>query len=512
MTGAAILGAAVALAFAWGCGDPSAPTGADSPVHTLEVVGGSGQVVTGGRRSPEPFRVRALDASGAPVPDREVRFRTVGAGGGILSQPTALTDDSGVAATFLLKARAGEGEVRASAGRGEAVLPFRVERAPGRIVFDETPGREGLPSLPHPDSLVAVTLFDTDGFPLGGWPVFFAAEGELVSFVDTTDASGRAYTRLRRSGPAAGDGVVFAFIPAFPEALAFQPRRVRAPARRVLVVSVDGLRGDALALYAPPVLTALSEGGAWTDRALTVLPSLSVPAHLSMLAGVPPSEHGVHSDRMQITQEMSGLDPLFRRARRGGAAGAAVMSREGPLSGFGEILECRQAFGLDRLVLTGPTAAEAVVPALEALADSTVSLVFVHLPDPDRAGHQHGWLSPEYREAVLTADAALGILVQAAHAPGSPPTLILVTAPHGGGGAYGPFQHGSGSPEDMEVPLILNGAGVARGGRLQASSILDVAPTVLWALGIPPPVHYRGRVLLEAAGSPGALGTAGPPW
>lgn len=479
-------------------GDPASPLSPTPTAASLEPVSGDGQEIIGGRRSPEPFRVRARSASGEPVRGVEVDFRVTGVGGGILSQPRAITDAEGVAETFLLQARGGEGQVEASAGSSRVTMGFRVERAPGSIVFDPVEAREGLPSLPHPDSIIAVTLLDTDGLPLGGWPVWFAASGELSAFVDTTDASGRASTRLIRSGPEAGEGAVFAFVVGFPDVLSADRRPVRAPAQRVLVISIEGLRGDAIERYRPPALTDLARGGAWTDSARSVLPTLSVPAHLSMLAGVPPEEHGVFSDRMTVTQEMSRLEPLFRRARRGGAPGAAVMSREGPLSGFGEILECRQAFGLDRLTLTGPTAAAAVGPALEALADSSVSLVFVHLPDPDPAGHAHGWLSEPYREAVLEADAALGRLVSAARSPGSPSTLILVTAPHGGGGAFGPHQHGSGSPEDRLVPLIVNGPGIDAGGHLADASLLDVAPTALWGLGIAPPPHYRGRVAVAA--------------
>lgn len=476
-----------------GCGDPAATLIPLPEPAALEVVGGAGQQVTGGRRSPEAFRVRALSASGSPVAGAEVRFTVRGTGGGLLSQPRAITDSGGFAETFLLEARAGAGQVDAAAGDASASMAFHVERAPGRIAFDSIQPREGLPSLPHPDSILQATLLDTDGLPLEGWTVWFAAEGELAVHADTTDASGRASTRLVRSGPAAGEGAIFAFVVGFPDVLAMGRRPVRAPARRVLLVSIEGLRGDAIARYAPPNLTGLAEGGGWTDRAESILPTLSVPAHLSMLAGVPPSEHGVHSDRMTVTQEMAKLEPLFRRARRGGAPGAAVMSREGPLSGFGEVLECREAFGLDRLTLAPPTADAALPPALEALADSSVSLVFVHLPDPDVAGHAHGWLSAEYREAVLEADRVLGILVEAARAPDRPSTLVMVTSPHGGGGAFGPFQHGSGSPEDRLVPLVVNGPGVPPGTWLEEASILDVAPTALWALGIAPPLHYRGH-------------------
>lgn len=486
------------------CGDDPGPSAVDVPPPPgLVALSGGDQVIQGGRRSPAPFRVQALDAAGGPIAGMDVRFAVDPAhpGGGILSQPSAVTDRFGIAETFLLEARSGEGVLEARVGSTRVTFGFRVERAPGRIVFEPATGAVGFPSLPHPDSLLEVILLDTDGLPLENWPVLFAATGEVAAFTDTTDVRGRASTHLVRSGPEAGEGTVFAFVLGT-DVLARDIRPVVAPARRVVVVSIEGLRGDALERYVPPVLSGLAAGGSWTDRATTVLPSLTVPAHLSMLAGVPPDEHGIHSDRMEVSQEMAGLDPLFRRARRNGASGAAVMSREGPLSGFGEILECRQAFGLDRLTLTAATARAALEAALEVLADSSVALLFVHFPDPDVAGHAHGWLSPQYGEAVMAADSALGVLVEAARGPGQPPTVFLVTSPHGGGGALGPFQHGSGSPEDLQVPLILHGPGIRVAGRLAESTLLDVAPTTLWALGIRSPLDYRGRVLLEAAQAP----------
>ena len=183
------------------------------------------------------------------------------------------------------------------------------------------------------------------------------------------------------------------------------------------------------------------------------------------------------------------------------------MSREGPLAGFGEVLECRQAFGLDRLTLTAPTGAASLPAALEALSDSSVALLFVHLPDPDVAGHAHGWTSREYRDAVLEADAVLGRLLEATREEVGRETMFLVTSPHGGGGAFGPFQHGSDSPEDRQVPLVLHGPGIPAGTTLLGVSILDVAPTALWGLGIAPAPDYRGRVipvhrLAEAGTSP----------
>jgi arylsulfatase A-like enzyme len=117
----------------------------------------------------------------------------------------------------------------------------------------------------------------------------------------------------------------------------------------------------------------------------------------------------------------------------------------------------------------------------------------MHVPDPDLAGHAHGWESAEYAQAVMRADSALARVVEELH----PETLLIVVSDHGGGGAFGSHMHGSSSDEDMLIPMIFWGSRVAS-ARLGAASILDVPATALWALGLELPTHYEGRPLLEA--------------
>jgi hypothetical protein len=62
-----------------------------------------------------------------------------------------------------------------------------------------------------------------------------------------------------------------------------------------------------------------------------------------------------------------------------------------------------------------------------------------------------------------------------------------------------PGQHGSLRDADMRIPLILSGAGVAHGRVFGKASLVDVAPTALRLLGIPPRLlQADGRVLDEA--------------
>ncbi len=491
-TAAGTAGFAAALLLS-ACDDPSAPAlSPDLLAARLTVVSGGDQRFAAGRRSPEPFRVMALDGAGRPAGGVTVSFALSGSVGGTLSQPAALTDPSGVAETYLLDASPGMGSVDATSGAATAAFPVTVDRAPGEIRWEPGTGALGVPGLPHPDSVLAVRVLDTGGLPMEGVTVWFAASGTLSNFADTTDADGRATVVLRETRLDAGAGTVFAFILGFAEVTATASRPLEPVAERVVVVSVEGLRADAVTRYGPPTLSRLAAEGA-SLLATTVLPTLTVPAHLSMWSGVSPDRHGVQNDTLRFTPEMASLNPVFKRSREGGFGAAAFVSDQGPLSGFGELLSCRLAFGLDSLALVPPTARAAVDGALPSIAASDLELLFLHLPDPDGAGHRFGFTSAQYGEAVQAVDSALSDLVDALD-PAT--TLLLVTAPHGGGGAFGDRLHGSSHPADREIPLILWGAG-ARAGASGLASVLDVAPTALWALGMAPPPEYEGRVLLE---------------
>mgnify|MGYP006143515407 CR=1 FL=1 len=61
----------------------------------------------------------------------------------------------------------------------------------------------------------------------------------------------------------------------------------------VVIISVDGLRADAIARLAPPNISRLARQGAASVTAQTIEPSLTLPSHTSMLTGTEPSVHGI---------------------------------------------------------------------------------------------------------------------------------------------------------------------------------------------------------------------------
>jgi phosphopentomutase len=123
-------------------------------------------------------------------------------------------------------------------------------------------------------------------------------------------------------------------------------------------------------------------------------------------------------------------------------------------------------------------------------------VLFVHLSDPDRAGHHDGWMSPAYGRAVRTTDVALArLLLAAERAYGATNFSMIVTADHGGHDR----DHGSDDPRDVTIPWIAWGRGVEPGQLLGPSvRTMDTAATLLWLLGIPEPSDWSGSPILAA--------------
>ena len=64
-------------------------------------------------------------------------------------------------------------------------------------------------------------------------------------------------------------------------------------ADRVLIVSFDGLRPDAIAEADMLNVMSLMQNGAYTMSAQTIMPSLTLPAHASMLVGTCPAKQSL---------------------------------------------------------------------------------------------------------------------------------------------------------------------------------------------------------------------------
>jgi predicted AlkP superfamily pyrophosphatase or phosphodiesterase len=271
--------------------------------------------------------------------------------------------------------------------------------------------------------------------------------------------------------------------------LALAPVPENSLTRTVVLVSIDGLRPDAIAAFKAPTLTRLVAEGSYTLSATTILPSKTLPSHTSMLTGEPPDRHGVlwntAYDDAPGTLE---IPTIFSAARSNGYRTAAFFSK----AKFSHLqvpgtLDYSQAPG----GWFGRWSSADTVQDVEAhLAKHKPNLLFVHLTDPDAAGHSYGWMSAQYGRGVLRADAALKRLMKAADdAYGEGKYTLIVTADHGGNGK----DHGSDNPLDVTIPWIAWGRGVAP-GEIAPTVVrtMDTASTVLFVLGVDTPRNWMG--------------------
>ena len=266
--------------------------------------------------------------------------------------------------------------------------------------------------------------------------------------------------------------------------------------RRVVMVVLDGLRPDAIDTFGLNTLKRLRAGGASTMRGSTVSPSVTAAAMTSLLTGVPPTRHGVRSDRFHVPRTAGKLSPLPRVLADAAYPSSGFMASVPPIF-RGVAARIATQLGISDTRFTGDDAPGILQSARHALSAQRRGLILLHWPDADRAGHAHGWMSEAYGEAAIKMDTTLCLLMALAEIPRDRGTLLVVLSDHGGGGAS-TRDHDSDHPLDRQILISLIGGGVRPGLLQEGASILDVPSTVLWALGVKCPAEYAGTPMRSA--------------
>ena len=291
------------------------------------------------------------------------------------------------------------------------------------------------------------------------------------------------------------------------------PRAAARPTtrpRRVVVISVDGLRPDLLLRADTPNMHRLFENGCYTFWARTVPQGITLPSHTSMLTGVTPRRHGIewNRDLPLFRPVYPSVPTIFELAHKAGFSTAIATGK----SKFATIIKPK--------VLTwqsipppppdtvlgyeededSPTTSPTTKPKQKPLEDTEVAreaariivrhrprVMFVHFAGVDTAGHDKGWASREQMAAIAKADDAIGIVLEAlAEADVANETAVIVSADHGGAGKG----HGPDDARSLHIPWIVNGPGIRKGVDLTTYPKLqvqteDTCATACGLLGIP---------------------------
>lgn len=261
------------------------------------------------------------------------------------------------------------------------------------------------------------------------------------------------------------------------------PSPTPAPSPRVVIVSIDGLRPDAVQQMNGTNLSGLATSGAYTWKAQTVMPSNTLPSHTSMLTGYTPARHGITWDDYAPDRGRITLPTIFLAARRAGLGTAMVVGKE-------KFNTLRDTGDMDVFVGGARTDDDVANQAIVRL-QTNAALLFVHLPDVDLSGHATFWMSTSYTDRIMSADRALGRIVSALPAN----TTVIVTADHGGHDNL----HGTNNTLDLSIPWIIAGPRTRKSYALTgAVATVDTAATAAYILGLTLPSDITGKPVLEA--------------
>ncbi len=295
---------------------------------------------------------------------------------------------------------------------------------------------------------------------------------------------------------------------------------------RVIHISIDGLRADAInSTDAPTLSTLIAEGtstmNARNDSAFTI----TLPNHLSQLTGRAvsgPGGHGVTFDDDLGTTVHDAAGEYVASAfdvvhDNGGRTGAFVAKPKfltvdrswNAANGAPDTTGVDNGTDKIDVYYEGSTSA-AAAELLTELSSNPPMYNFLHVRYPDLAGHTFNWGSAEYVQAVSDADAVVGLL---RHAIATDPelagtTAILVTTDHGG--PLGGAAHGDPTdPQNYTIPFMYWGPTVPAGEDLYEQQIgvrtdpgTTQVPTDGGAWGEPIRGHDAGNVAMDLLGLP----------
>ncbi len=254
-----------------------------------------------------------------------------------------------------------------------------------------------------------------------------------------------------------------------------------------ILLMLDGVRPDAIAAAGCPNLTALQARSAYTFTARSVMPSITLPCHMSIFHSVPPTRHGITDNTyIPMARPVIGLIETLHRAGKKCASfynweQLRDLSRPGHLHFFRGANDSATNVDSDH---------ETVAAALAYIQKEAPDFAFVYAGTVDEAGHRYGWMEEGYLAQLRHVDGAVGTLLAGISAE----TTVLTLADHGGHDR----SHGTEMAEDMTIPWMVSGPGVRANHAIAGPvSLLDTAPTLAHILGVPAPAQWEGRVIDE---------------
>ena len=263
--------------------------------------------------------------------------------------------------------------------------------------------------------------------------------------------------------------------------------------KHVILIGSDGFGAYAFNDKAKiPNLKKMMSNGSYSLQARSVLPSSSAVNWASMIMGSGPELHGYTewgSKTPEVPSRIIGKDSIYPSI-------FSVIDEQLPNAktgvsytwgGIGYLFE-KSLVDLD---FNGKTDEETVIKALDFITNEKPVFTFIHMDEPDGAGHSIGHDTQEYYTAVEKIDALIGLIIKTLEKEEMMDETVIIFSSDHGGIEKG---HGGKTLLEVEIPWIIYGKDIAAKGKLKNSIVTyDTAATIAYLLGLDIPDFWRGK-------------------
>lgn len=270
-------------------------------------------------------------------------------------------------------------------------------------------------------------------------------------------------------------------------------------AKRIVLISLDGICVAGLRLAKTPHLDALLSEGVLSTETRVVMPSVTLPNWTSHLTGSGPEQHGVANNAWTvdkyklpaIEKDVDGYYPsVFSVLKQ-----AMPQAKTAFYYNWGPLINPYNRQYLDEIsYLEKDAYIENYEKAFNFLVENrqTPTLVFLYSVHTDHAGHKHKWMSPEYIRSIEEADVEIGkFLDKMKQEDLYEDTHFMFLTDHGGI-EYG---HGGLSTDEMIVPWGITGPKIKKKMKMEEpNNTVNTASVILHLFRVEQPAGWTGEV------------------
>lgn len=270
--------------------------------------------------------------------------------------------------------------------------------------------------------------------------------------------------------------------------------------KRVVILGLDGISVDGYNTAKTPNLDKLFTDGVLSLTTRNVMPSVTLPNWTSHLTGSGPEQHGVLSNGWEkdkivlpgVDKDQDGYYPSIFK----------VLKEQVPTAKTAYYYNWKSLINSMNPRYFDESSYEDNDEYLKNYAKAfdfikknqeNPSLIFLYSVHTDHAGHNHGWMSPEYITSIEEVDVHIGEFIANLKKEGLyDDTHFMFFTDHGGDPSRG---HGGKTQQELEVPWAITGPGIRKGKLTEPNNSVNTAVTIAYMFGIKDiPLSWTGEV------------------